>query len=244
MLLQLHNPANDTPEESEEFAKRWEQLRQRFASITPEIGRRLIARTVARLPQLLREIQVFSDCAAKVFGSRRAGDQFGSLLAGAYSLTTDEEATQEAAMAFINQHDWEDFLEPARAAADHERCLSRILEHRVKTGALGEPDVPLGELLEGALGRTLHGEIDSTLADKLLQRSGVKVEKKENALAILISANHTAIGKVLERTPWSNDWRTVLKQIPGADVTPSTYFRGGHQSRAIRIPAEQIKKKS
>ena len=244
LLLQLHNPANDTPEESEEFAKQWEQLRQRFASITPEIGRRLIARTVARLPQLLREIQVFSDCAAKVFGSRRAGDQFGSLLAGAYSLTTDEEATQEIAMAFINQHDWEDFLEPARAAADHERCLSRILEHRVKTGALGEPDVPLGELLEVSLGRTLHGEIDKTLADKLLQRCGVKVEKNDNALAILISANHTAIGKVLERTPWSNDWRTVLKQIPGADVTPSTYFRGGHQSRAIRIPAEQIKKKS
>ena len=119
-----------------------------------------------------------------------------------------------------------------------------ILEHRVKTGALGEPDVPLGELLEVSLGRTLHGEIDNTLADKLLQRSGVKVEKAENAPAILISANHTAIGKVLERTPWSNDWRTVLKQIPGADVTPSTYFRGGHQSRAIRIPAEQIKKKS
>ena len=27
LLLQLHNPANDTPEESEEYAKQWEQLR-------------------------------------------------------------------------------------------------------------------------------------------------------------------------------------------------------------------------
>ena len=188
---------------------------------------------------LLREVEVFSDCAAEIFNNRRAGDQFGHLMAGAWSLVSDQEATLETAAQFIGQHNWDEFLEPTRSAADHERCLSRILEHRIRTGALGESDVPLGELIEIATKpHMLHKEIDSDLADKLLQRHGVKMRGRD----VLISANHTAIGKILEKTPWSNDWRTVLKQVPGAEVTASVYFRGGHQSRAIALPSAAVLK--
>ena len=240
-LLTLQNPANDTSDDQIRFANQWEQLKSKLTSITPELGRRLIARTVLRLPQLLREVELFSDCCAEVFGSRRAGDQFGFLMAGAWSVMEDEEATLETAMQFIGAYDWEEFLEPAKAAADHERCLSRILETRVKTGALGEPEVPLGELVEICANRSVHRDIDDRTADKLLQRMGVKVERDDGrGLELVISTNHTAIGKVLERTPWSNDWRSVLKQIPGAEVTPSKYFRGGHQSRAVSLPAASV----
>lgn len=237
-LLHLQNPANDTQEDQQRFGRQWETLRRKLLEITPEHGRRLIARTIARLPVLLREVELFSDIAAELFGSRRAGDQFGFLMAGAFSLVSDDEATLETATQFIGQYHWEDFLEPAKAGADHERCLSRIMEFKVRTGALGEPEVPVGELVEICLDRSLNRDIDQTLADKLLQRLGVKVKDGQ----ILISGNHTSIGRVLERTPWSNDWRTVLKQVPGAELTSSTYFRGGHQSRAIAIPAGAVVK--
>ena len=240
-LLTLQNPANDTHDDQVRFAEQWEELKKKLTSVTPELGRRLIARTVKRLPMLLRECELFADVAAETFGSRRAGDQFGFLLAGAWSLQSDEEATRDDVVAFINQHSWEDFLEPAKAAADHERCLSRIMEHRVRTGALGEPEVPVGELVEILANKSTHRDIDNPLADKLLQRMGVKVDRHEKrGLELVISTNHTAIGKVLERTPWSNDWRSVLKQVPGAEVTGSTYFRGGHQSRAVALPATSV----
>ena len=95
-----------------------------------------------------------------------------------------------------------------------------------------DTELPMGELLEIHLNRALHNEITSKRAGDLLQRSGLKVVEGR----LIVSANHTAIAKILERTPWSNDWRTVLKQIPGAEVTPSTYFTGGHQSRGVSLP--------
>ena len=230
-LLQLRNPANDTPAEQVEHSERWERLRDRLAKIDGNTGKRLIARTIKRLPMLLREVELFSDACAEFFGSRRAGDQFGFLMAGAFSLTSDAEATRETAVAFIAQHNWDEFLEPARDAADHERCLNRILESRVRMAGV-DTELPMGELLEIHLSRALHNEITSKRAGDLLQRSGLKVVEGR----LIVSANHTAIAKILERTPWSNDWRTVLKQIPGAEVTPSTYFTGGHQSRGVSLP--------
>ena len=245
-LLQLRNPCNDTPEEVALRQEQWNELRQRLDKITPEMGRRLIARTVKRLPQLLREVELFSDVASELFGSRRAGDQFGFLLAGAYSLTTDEEATLETATAFVGQQNWDEFLEPSRSAADHERCLSRILEARVRTGLMTEPEMPLGELVELATHYGLASkDINEVQADKLLQRHGLKIDKQAGQEArVLVSANHTAIGKILDRSPWSNDWRSVLKQVPGAELTQSVYFRGGHQSRAVSIPLGAVLKTS
>lgn len=230
-LLQLRNPANDTPAEQALHAVAWEDLRKRLSDIDTQTGQRLIARTVRRLPMLLRECELFADCCSEVFGSRRAGDQFGFLMAGAFSLVSDEEATLETATAFIGQHSWEEFLEPARDAADHERCLNRILESRVRMSGT-DMELPMGELLEIHLNRNLHAEITSKRAGDILQRSGLKVSEGR----LIVSANHTAIGRILERTPWSNDWRTVLKQIPGAEVSPSTYFTGGHQSRGVSLP--------
>jgi putative DNA primase/helicase len=230
-LLQLRNPANDTPAEQVEHAKAWEQLRRDLADIDANTGKRLIARTVKRLPTLLREVALFSDACSEYFGSRRAGDQFGALMAGAFSLVSDEEATLETAAAFIGQHHWEEFLEPARDAADHERCLNRILESRVRVSGT-DSEIPMGELLEIQLNRVLNAEITSKRASELMQRSGLKVVNGR----LIVSANHTAIAKILEKTPWSNDWRTVLKQIPGAEVTGSTYFTGGHQSRGVSLP--------
>jgi hypothetical protein len=230
-LLQLRNPANDTPAEQVEHAKAWEQLRRDLSNIDANTGKRLIARTVKRLPALLREVTLFSDACSEYFGSRRAGDQFGALMAGAFSLVSDEEATLETAAAFIGQHHWEEFLEPARDAADHERCLNRILESRVRVSGT-DSEIPMGELLEIQLNRVLNAEITSKRASELMQRSGLKVVNGR----LIVSANHTAIAKILEKTPWSNDWRTVLKQIPGAEVTGSTYFTGGHQSRGVSLP--------
>ena len=230
-LLQLRNPANDTPTEQAQHAAAWEDLRKRLSNIDAKTGQRLIARTVRRLPVLLRECELFADCCSEVFGSRRAGDQFGFLMAGAFSLVSDEEATLETATAFIAQHSWDEFLEPARDAADHERCLNRIMESRVRMSG-NETELPMGELLEIHLNRNLHAEITSKRAGDLLQRSGIKVSDGR----LIVSANHTAIGRILEKTPWSNDWRTVLKQIPGAEVTGSTYFTGGHQSRGVSLP--------
>ena len=234
-LLQLSNPVNDTAEEARRHNEHWDKLRERLLNIDERTGRALIARTLQRLQMLRRECEVFADVASERFGNRRAGDQFGFLLAGAHSLTSDAEATRETAERFLNAYDWDEFLEPSRSAADHERCLSKILTHKVRVAG-PENDVPLGELLEIVLGLSRNDDIEQGLAQKLLQRHGIKTETRQ----IIISSNHDAIGKILERTPWSSDWRTVLKQVPGATVTGSTYFRGGHQSRAVSLPVSSV----
>jgi len=85
--LTLRNPA-ELPKGEREL--HWASLdRDLDLCISPELGRRLIARTVGLIPMIRQAEGVFTRAAARHFDSQRLGDQYGTLMAGAWSLLSD-----------------------------------------------------------------------------------------------------------------------------------------------------------
>ena len=230
--LTLRSP-NELPK-AERIAH-WEQLdRDLDRHITNETARRLIARTVSLIPTIRASVRIFTKAAAEHFDSQRLGDQYGTLLAGAWSLMSSEVPTPEQARTLIDQNDWEPYSQTTEVP-DEQRCIQRILQHQVRVET-DEKTVTrtLGELVE-IVGHTMNDmDVSSRQAQENLGRHGLRVDKDADQL--LVSNTAEALASILRDTPWSHSWATVLGRLPGASKAGATRFRGvGAISRAIAL---------
>ena len=218
----------------------WQELdRDLDRHISDEIGRRLQARTISLIPTIRASIRVFTRVAAERFDSQRLGDQYGTLLAGAWSLMSSEIVTDDQAAQLIDSNSWEPYTQ-ATELPDERRCIQRILQHQIRVEGERTVTRSVGELVEIALHRQLSDmHVTTELAEATLGRNGIRAEPG----TVLISNNAEAIAAILRDTPWSNCWPTVLTRLPGATKAGSVYFKGaGATSRAVRIPLDAIDK--
>ena len=215
----------------------WEDLdRDLDRYISDDIGRRLQARTISLIPTIRASIRVFTRVAAERFDSQRLGDQYGTLLAGAWSLLSAQIVTVAQAEALIDQNNWEPYSQ-ATEIPDERRCIQRILQHQIRVEADKAFTRSIGELVEIALHRDNDLHITAELAQSTLGRHGLKAEPG----VVLVSNNSEAIAAILRDTAWSNCWPTVLTRLPGATKAGSIYFRGaGTTSRAVRVPLDAV----
>lgn len=232
--LTLRNP---TELPKAERTAHWEALdRDLDRFINEEVGRRLQSRTVSLIPIICASIRVFTRVAAERFDSQRLGDQYGTLLAGAWSLQSSLVVTTEQAQKLIDDNNWEPYSQ-ATEIPDERRCIQRILQHQVRVEGEKTVTRSIGELVEIALHREHDFHIDASLAQSTLGRNGIKADQ----WAVVISNNAEAIASILRDTPWSNCWPTVLTRLPGATKAGSIYFKGaGATSRAVRIPLDAV----
>lgn len=234
--LTLRNPAElPLPERR----RHWEELDQDLETqITPTYAARLLARTVALIPKIRQAVRVFARVAAAHFDSQALGDQYGTLLAGAWSLQSSQVPTAEQAQALIDGSDWSSFQQSI-GLPDERRCLNRILqsELRVETEDRSHSRT-VGELVETI---TMPGGLDpvsSRHATEILSRHGMRIQDG----CLLVSNTAEAIARILADTPWSSSWSTILSRLPGAKPTSSSVrFKGaGAKARACAIPLETL----
>lgn len=197
---------------------------------------RLLARVHQLLPVILANLEVFSDAATALFGSRRNGDQIAALLAGAYALRSSRRVDLAAASEWIGARQWQD-VTAINAETDETRLLRTICEYTVKisreTG--GILDRTIGDLLS-AVRFTTDERLSSADARQHLSRFGIRPE----ADFVLISNTHTMLrDRVLRGTPWSAALRTALLRLPGATAFPrSVRFGSGPPTKAVQVPWE------
>ena len=212
-----------------ERAMHWEQLEKDLDNkITEQTARKLISRTFGLIKTIKKNIKVFSRLAGEKFDSQRLGDQYGALLAGAYSLMSTEEVTLDKAIEMINSVSWESYSE-ATELPDERRCLQTILQHSVK---VEKSDLLLGELVEVASGKH-HTFLESEQAQDTLGRHGLKVGKD----CLMVSNTSEALREILNGTSWQHSWSQVLTRLPNAEKAPATRFKGqGSVAKAVKIP--------
>lgn len=229
--LTLRNP---TELPKAERTAHWEALdRDLDRFIGPDAAKRLLARTMGLIPTIRASVAVFTRVAAERFDSQRLGDQYGTLLAGAWSLMSSEPVTPEQARALIDQNDWEPYSQTTEVP-DEERCIQHILQHqvRVETDHANHTRT-LGELVAIINKNELSHDITSNICEGTLGRYGLKVEGD----ALLISNTAQAIATILRDTAWGHSWGTLLARLPGASKAGVVRFKGlGATSRAVRIP--------
>jgi putative DNA primase/helicase len=232
--LTLRNPSFLPKEQRQAH---WTALdRDLTALITPEIGHRMLLRSVQLIPVIRDSVAVFRRAAADRFDSQRQGDQYGTLLAGAWSLMNSRVATEADAYQLIDGNDWAQYQEAAEQP-DEERCLQHILQHQLRVeGDRGSSyQRTVWELVELARGTATSMEIGAAAAAAHLGRIGVKVEGDR----LLISNTAEALRRILSDTSWAHSWPTVLNRLPGAQKVGVTRFRGlSGVSRAVSLPVE------
>jgi putative DNA primase/helicase len=199
---------------------------------TVELGQRMMLRMVQQIPIIRDSVAVFRRAAAERFDSQRQGDQYGTLLAGAWSLMNSRPATIEDAYQLIDANNWDAYKE--QSEADEERCLQHILQHQIRV----EGDRGTGysrtiwELVELARGSAASMEIGPTAAESHLGRIGVKVEGER----LVISNTAKALRRILDCTPWMDCYATVLTRLPGAKKAGVVRFKGmAGVSRAVSL---------
>lgn len=235
--LTLRNPAEIPLSQRQEH---WQALdRDLDELITPQFGSRLLARTIGLLPVILRTVQVSTRVAARYFDSQALGDQYGTLLAGAWALQSSLVPTDEQVQRLIEGTDWSSYRQ-SNELPDEQRCLNRILQHqlRVETGdrgAVTRTVLELVEIVSAAVTSPMEAVQPADAAD-LLGRHGLRVREGE----LLVSNTAEAIGRILADTPWASSWSTILGRLPGVSRSVLVHFRGLGSSRAVALPLASL----
>ena len=237
-VLDLYNPGKW---ELERDRARWLELVALLAETTanPEWCAGMVARSVRLMKTIRTNAQTFKVAVIERLGNARAGDQLGTLLAGAYSLNSDREITLDEARAYLARPE-NDFAAAAAIGApkDEERLASLLMQQRLRMD-LGDNkfmDRNVGQVIEIAEGK--DGDLMAGVAQKTLRGNGMKLEDG----GVWFSNTHSALAAWLEDTPWSISWGRSLKRLEGAKSSEPKSIKFGKydKTKAVWVPLKAL----
>ncbi len=231
-LLQLRSP-HDTG--AEVRRKHWETWAPKVKALTEEKhGRELFARTLRwlRSGDLHKTIATFQAQATALLGNARAGDQYGTLYAGAWTLMSDEPPTVEMARATLEAGCLGQYI--AEQAPEGIRVIDLLLQQRDRVDTShGTLTVTVGECVEVCRGR---GQvIGHEAAIAYLKRIGIRYEIEDGNPVLWIATSGDWISKILRDTPYASNVSSAFRTIRGVRAKGPTNF-GGFYSRAAVVP--------
>lgn len=192
---------------------------------------RLLRRAINLLKVTRKNIDIFARVGAEKFKSQRHGDQYGTLLAGAWSLVSEDEATFDQARQLFESVSWETLRE--REDGDESmQALQHLMEAHVRTK--NGIELTINELVCLAFGE-VRDDILMTQqeANGILQRYGMKVREDR----LLLSNNTSHIKLLMGKSQYAADIRGVLLRVHGADNYNNKPVKfSGVQSKCISLP--------
>lgn len=197
---------------------------------------RLVCRSLKLLPITLKNIKTFSEAAAMRFGSQREGDQYGTLLAGAWSVMSSEPVDLDGALGLIDSYDWSEHREN-NEVDESERAMSALMGALIRVSGV---DISVNELVRVACGQAIEGVTVSqpNSAEAVLQRHGIRTMPAEGVL--ILSNTSEQLKHLMVGTPFEADLRGVLLRVKGAKRYPKAVKFSGIPSRAISLPLEPL----
>jgi putative DNA primase/helicase len=222
----------DMAKRAEAFVKLKEQHARCMA---PGFPGRLLARTLALLPVIRENAEIFACAIARAGNSRRMGDTCGVILAGAWSLRSSGVISVSEADRVVRETRWvKEAVAKVEAEADWQKAMSHLMQHR--TRVRGE-DVPVGELIRICVTGQSDGSMSFTDAERELHRMGMKAELDYNGNHELLMATKSTSGdEIFRKTPWANSWGKTLSRMPGARKNVGFMWLAGRSTRVRAFP--------
>jgi len=198
-------------------------------TLTPEFSSRLLARTFWNLEALMQNMETFATVMAGTSGGQRFGDQFGFLIAGAYSLTSTNPVSMEDARAWCAKQDWS-WAREDNDMSDSERLLSFILAARARYDDRGmSREASIGRLIDRAINAD-GGDRDAAIA--ALGEYGIHADRDR---VVIANQSHQLSG-LLKDTSWGGGWRRALLGLDGAESVDKVRFTATLRTRGVSIP--------
>jgi putative DNA primase/helicase len=225
------------PTKTETVDAQWVQLEEDLHKIKRDgtWPARLLARNLAMLPTTLANVDVFCRAGALRFGTQRTGDQYGTLLGGAFSLCNSHVATEAEALAMIDSYDWSDHKDSGDGMDDPTKALASVMEAKIR---VSNQDVTVYEMLAEASGRAVgSAPLGTDLCVDVLRRNGIRIKGAE----ALFGTGSKSLRKLVEDTAYATDLRGQLLRVQGANVAGNVTFKfAGVTSKVVAIPLSLI----
>ncbi len=198
---------------------------------------------------LAANAKVFASVLAQRFKDNRAGDQYGSIFAGYYLLTSTEAVTKELASDLMMEIKFPPEKDQKGAIADHDYLWNYMLDRMIvfkkeKENHYGNLQVisferPLAELIDAAFGNYQPPHYSQDHAERALADRGIKAVIEDNKQYVAISTSHSAIGDLISRSRCGGlDWSPILRRVGGSITKQKSYRigQGKEPSKATLIP--------
>jgi putative DNA primase/helicase len=217
----------------------WDALKTKLIDMKSDesMPNRFFMRALTLLPITTSNIAIFVKVASKRFNSVREGDQYGTLLAGCWSMLNSTIATEAQAQEMIDSFDWEEYRENAEVD-DSSRALQTMLESRIKIS--GSYDVSLYEIIMCAvngISPTGVEKVDRIMAEAILNRHGMKTKMGK---FLLISNKSQAVADLFKQTSYATDWRNQILRCQGVKRHDKSERFNGTITKCIEVPIESI----
>ena len=229
----------EPPKGSSEELERFEAFSKHVDATLSEAFCASIRSRAYRLMPVIREnAHTLSRAVAECVGSQRIGDQVGTLLAGAWALTSCDQLTLDGARQWVSRMDFDEAKE-SEEVSDEQNLLNTIMQSQVRAEGPDGRIVTrsLAELLNIASCRSRSEELDAEHANRSASRYGVCLDADGN---VAVSNTHAELKKILRDTPWSAGWRRVLARMGGAAVSKAPVWFAGSKTRAVILPFDVI----
>jgi putative DNA primase/helicase len=195
------------------------------------------ARSLANAKTLRANAETFSSVAVQFTGDKRSADQLGTLLAGAFSLTSTRIATEEFAKDWMAKQDWTGF-KAEEIDNDENQCLSHLFAASIRYEIAGRPltrsiseAVAIANVSGSYLSNDQLGERNETR--DALRRHGILIKDGRASIA----NRHPALERIFADTPWAGaKWRQQLERVPGHEKHEVLNFGLNIRQRAVSVP--------
>ena len=213
---------------------RWPELEVALNAIEQDetISQRLLARALNLMPVILESITVFRRAAAKHFGDQRYGDQFGTLLAGAWCLMNSYVPSEGEALVLIRGYKWDEHTED-KDQDDSAKALGALLGAKIRMpGVAGDQSVY--DLVRESVSTHRLNIVDQSLAELTLRRHGIIVDPIGGKL--LFGTGVPNLKELIAKMTAITDLRGQLMRLNGAERVDKAYKFNGHPSKVISLP--------
>ena len=193
-----------------------------------------MSRAISMVPIIRQSAKILSRAVAARYGSQRTGDQLGALLAGTWSLMSDDVITPAQADDLVDKNFLEEKKQDDADNDDAVKCYTHLMQSLIDVRLeKWHESMSVGELIDVALARKGQAYLADTQAEDILLRYGMKVEP----LGLNISNSHPELKKIYAGTPYAVAWNSVMRRIDGARPTEKTSFGSRElKSRGVFIP--------
>jgi putative DNA primase/helicase len=193
------------------------------------------ARSLANAKTLRANAETFSSVAVEFTGDKRSADQLGTLLAGAFSLTSTRIATEEFANDWMAKQDWTGF-KAEEIDNDENQCLSHLFAASIRY-EIHERAVTrsISEAVQSLDGPAISDDALRAKAEtrEALRRHGILIKDGRASIA----NRHPALERIFADTPWAGaKWRQQLERVPGHEKHEVLNFGLNIRQRAVSVP--------
>lgn len=206
----------------------WQGLKELMTDLTEEFGERLFARSIKMVPVILKSYATLADELAAAV-NQRFGQQMGMLLAGYYSLVSDEPISKEAAAGMVTELGFHEEKDEA-AQTDEWECLNYLWQKRIVGN---HPD---GQRFDDSIGEMVTSGLPFYF--RILKNYGIIVEPGEQLF--FVANDHTELRALFRGTRWETCYRKSLARLPDVKRGRLKWF-AGKQSRCTEIKLSILK---